>query len=43
MVVRALEEVCMGRSAAIPHVTLTDEVIQFEGLDSITTRNRRMN
>jgi hypothetical protein len=43
MVVRALEDVCMGRSAAIPHVTLTDEVIQFEGLDSITTRNRRMN
>jgi hypothetical protein len=42
-VVRALEVVCNGRSAAISHVTLTDEVIQIEGLDSMWTSNRRMN
>jgi hypothetical protein len=43
MVVKALGEVCKGRSAAIPHVKLSDEVIQIEGLDSMWTSNRRMN
>jgi hypothetical protein len=43
IVVKALEEVCKGRSAAISHVKLSDEVIQVEGLDSSATLNRRMN
>ena len=43
LLVKALEEVCKGRSAAIKHVKLTDEVIQIEGLESSVTLNRRMN
>jgi hypothetical protein len=43
IVVKTLEEICKGRSAAIPHVTLSDEVIQGEGLDSTVTLNRRIN
>ncbi|MFZ3217582.1 MAG: hypothetical protein WA192_16095 [Candidatus Acidiferrales bacterium] len=43
VVARTLEEICLGRSAAIAHVTLSDEVIAGEGLDSSVTLKRRIN
>jgi hypothetical protein len=43
LVVKTLEEICKGRSAAIPHVTLSDEVILGEGLESTETLDRRLN
>jgi hypothetical protein len=43
LVVKTLEEICKGRSASIAHVTLSDEVISGEGLDSTVTLNRRIN
>ena len=42
-VAKALQEVCAGRSASIEHVTLSEEVILGEGLESTVTVNRRMN
>ena len=42
-VAKALQEVCAGRSASIEHVTLSEEVILGEGLESTVTMNRRMN
>jgi hypothetical protein len=42
-VARALQEVCAGRSVSIEHVTLSEEVILGEGLESTVTMNRRMN
>jgi hypothetical protein len=43
VVARTLEELCAGRSASIAPVTLTDEVISGEGLDSTVTMKRRIN
>jgi hypothetical protein len=43
VVARTLEELCKGRSASIAPVTLTDEVISGEGLDSTVTMKRRIN
>jgi hypothetical protein len=43
IVARTLEEICAGRSASIAHVTLSDEVISGEGLDSSVTLKRRIN
>ncbi|MGA7625000.1 MAG: hypothetical protein WCA38_19645 [Candidatus Acidiferrales bacterium] len=43
VVARTLEEICAGRSASIAPVTLSDEVISGEGLDSSVTLKRRMN
>ena len=43
MVQRTLEEVRAGRSALIPNVTLSDEVISNQGLDSTITMKRRIN
>jgi len=40
---RTLEEVSAGRSASIPNVVLSDEVIFDQGLDSTVTLNRRIN
>lgn len=40
---RTLDEVRAGRSALIPNVTLSDEVISDQGLDSTITRKRRIN
>jgi hypothetical protein len=42
-IMRTLNEVRAGRSALIPNVILTDEVISLEGLDSTLTSNRRIN
>jgi hypothetical protein len=42
-VAKALQEVCAGRSASIEHVTLSEEVILGEGLESTVTVDRRMN
>ena len=43
MVQRTLDEVRAGRSALIPNVTLSDEMISGQGLDSSVTLNRRIN
>ncbi|MGA8223456.1 MAG: hypothetical protein WB780_17545 [Candidatus Acidiferrales bacterium] len=43
MVERTLDEVRAGRSALIPNVTLSDEVISHQGLDSTITMKRRIN
>ena len=43
MVLRTLDEIRAGRSALIPNVTLSDEIILGQGLDSTVTLNRRIN
>ena len=43
LVEQALEEVRAGHSASISNVTLSDEVILMQGLDSRVTMNRRVN
>ena len=43
MVERTMQEVRAGRSALIPDVTLSDEIISGQGLDSTATLNRRIN
>jgi hypothetical protein len=43
LVERTLDEVRAGRSALIPNVTLSDEVISHQGLDSTITMKRRIN
>jgi hypothetical protein len=43
VVEKALEEVKAGNSASISNVTLSDEVILMQGLDSRVTMNRRVN
>ncbi len=43
MVQRTLSEVRAGRSALIPNVTLSDDIISGQGLDSTVTLNRRIN
>jgi hypothetical protein len=43
VVERTLQTVSAGRSASIPNVVLSDEVIFDQGLDSTVTLNRRIN
>jgi hypothetical protein len=43
LVEQALEEIRAGHSASISNVTLSDEVIFMQGLDSRVTMNRRIN
>jgi hypothetical protein len=43
VVEQTLETVSAGRSASIPNVVLSDQVIFDQGLDSTVTLNRRIN